>query len=616
MALTASRKKILKHPLAASPSRSDAMLFEIAWEVCQQLGGIYTVIRSKIPSMVERWGSRYCLIGAYNAGAAAVEFEPAAPPEQYARVLKTLHDLGIEAHYGFWLVTGRPQVILMNPQSVMNRLDKIKYYMWKHHRISLPADDNELNQVMAFGDMVLEFFRALSRNVSASQPLVAHFHEWMGGAAIPEMRRTSLPVGIVFTTHATLLGRYLAMSDAWFYDHLPFVDWKKGARDFNIEARVRIERAAAHGAHVFTTVSDVTALECKYLIQREADKILPNGLNIERFMARHESENLHKIYKDKIHHFVMGHFFPSYSFNLDRTVYCFTSGRYEYRNKGFDLTIESLARLNYRLKQSHSDLTIVMFIISRQPFRSINANVLNNKAMLEELSQTCGAIKGQLGERLFKIAVTGRVPDTNTLIDDYWRLRLRRIMQAWRTSRLPYIVTHDMIDNDHDEVLNQLRASNLVNRPDDPVKIVYHPDFITSSNPLFSMEYDQFVRGCHVGLFPSYYEPWGYTPLECLARGIPAVASDLSGFGSYILNLAPDCGRHGLYVVRRRHQSDDQSADDLTNYLFKFTQLELKERIALRYNAQDLAEQFDWKQLKCYYDEAHLMALNRLREKL
>jgi glycogen(starch) synthase len=612
---TAPSKKAAKPAVQDPVHQADALLFEIAWEVCQQLGGIYTVIRSKIPAMIERWGNRYCLIGPYNAAAAAVEFESATPPEPLAPALKTIRALGVEAHYGYWLVTGRPQVILLNVGSVMPRLGDIKYYLWKHHHVDLPAGDWEVNDVVAFGWIVKEFFRALTRQPGIP-PVVAHFHEWMGGAAIPEMRRERQPVGVVFTTHATLLGRYLAMADPWFYDHLPFVNWENDARRFNIEARVRLERAAAHGAHVFTTVSDVTALECKHLIQREVDKILPNGLNIQRFLARHESENLHKVFKEQIHHFVMGQFFPSYSFNLDRTMYFFTSGRHEYRNKGFDLTLEALARLNFRLKQARRDLTIVMFIISRKPFRSINADVLNNKAMLEELRQTCGAIKDQLGDRLFKAAATGQMPDLNTLIDEYWRLRLRRTMQAWRTGRLPYIVTHDMADNDHDEVLNQLRASNLVNNADDPVKVVYHPDFITTSNPLFSMEYDQFVRGCHLGLFPSYYEPWGYTPVECLARGIPAVASDLSGFGSYLLNLAPDCAQHGLYVVRRRHQSYDKAAEDLTNHLLQFTGLELKDRIALRYRAQELAEQFDWKQLSCFYLEAHLLALTRMRDEL
>ncbi|MCX6992824.1 MAG: glycogen/starch synthase, partial [Kiritimatiellaeota bacterium] len=330
----------------------EGYLFEVAWEVCQQLGGIYTVIRSKIPSMIERWGERYCLIGPYNPTTAAIEFDEAEPPELLRPALQALNAMGYQAHFGHWLVTGRPQVILLDVRSAMPRLIEFKYFFWEHHKISTPKDDHEINEVLAFGLMVCEFFRGLTRQQPRPAPVIAHFHEWMGGAAIPEIRRDNLPVGIVFTTHATLLGRYLAMSDPWFYDHLPFVNWQNDARRFNIETRVQIERAAAHGAHVFTTVSNVTAMECKYLLSREVDLVLPNGLNIERFIARHESENLHKVYKEKIHQFVTGHFFPSYSFNLDRTLYVFTSGRYEYRNKGFDLTLEALARLNYLLKQA------------------------------------------------------------------------------------------------------------------------------------------------------------------------------------------------------------------------------------------------------------------------
>lgn len=597
---------------AATPRRPHALLLEIAWEVCQQLGGIYTVIRSKAPTMVERWGNQYCLIGPYNPASAAIEFEAAYPAEPLGAAVKAFQALGFTAHYGRWLVTGRPQVILLDTAGVRDRVAEIKYYMWEHHKISTPAQDAEVEGVLAFGFLVGELLRLLADQRPPLPPLVAHFHEWMGASAIPEIRRLKLPVATVFTTHATLLGRYLAMGDKWFYDHLPYIDWHKDARRFNIESRVLLERAAAHGAHVFTTVSSVTAQECEHLLGRKVDAVLPNGLNIERFIARHESENLHKVYKEKIHKFVMGHFFPSYHFNLDRTLYCFTSGRYEYRNKGFDLTIEAMARLNHRLKITNQGISVVLFIITRRPFRTLNAEVLNSKVMLEELHNTCMSLKDQLGERLFKSVASGQMPDLNNLVDEYWRLRLRRNMQSWRTNRLPYVVTHDMLDNDHDEVLNQLRATNLINRAEDPVKVIYHPDFVTASNPLFGLEYDQFVRGCHLGLFPSYYEPWGYTPLECLARGIPAVASDLSGFGSYILDHAPDCVKNGLYVVHRRNVDYNQSAEELTEIMQVFAGMDLRERIAMRFHAQELAEQFDWKQLAEHYHQAHLTALSRI----
>ena len=164
----------------------------------------------------------------------------------------------------------------------------------------------------------------------------------------------NVPVSLVFTTHATLLGRYLAMNDPEFYNHLPFFNWLDEAINFNIESPVRIERAAAHGSHVFTTVSEVTARECVHLLGRDPDVVTPNGINNERFAVLHEFQNLHQEYKEKIHQFVMAHFFSNYTFNLDKTIYLFTSGRFEFRNKGFGLTLEALARLNYLMQRDKS----------------------------------------------------------------------------------------------------------------------------------------------------------------------------------------------------------------------------------------------------------------------
>ena len=311
-----------------SATSTKPILFEIAWEVCQQLGGIYTVIRSKVPSIVDQWGARYCLIGPYNPQTSQTEFEEVQPTGMFKDVIEALNAQGIEAHYGHWLITGRPRVLLLNPRSVQSQLGWIKYLLWEHHNIAVPDEDDLVNQVVAFGYVVEQCFRAIAKTQTTQRPIIAHFHEWMGGSAIPEIRRAAIPVSIVFTTHATLLGRYLAMNDPWFYDHVPFVDWLADARRFNIEAQVRIERAAAHGSHVFSTVSDITGFECEHLLGRKPDVLLPNGLNIERFVALHEFQNLHRVYKEKINEFVVAHFFPSYSFDLDRTLYFFTSGRF------------------------------------------------------------------------------------------------------------------------------------------------------------------------------------------------------------------------------------------------------------------------------------------------
>ena len=592
--------------------RAEPMLFEIAWEVCNQVGGIYTVLRSKVPSMVDRWSSRYCLIGPYNHQTASVEFEEAPLTGAVGQAVKQLRDMGITAHYGRWLITGRPNVVLLDHVSIFNRLHEIKYHLWQNHGIPTPASDELINNVVAFGEIVRLFLWAVSQKESPRRPLLAHFHEWMAGTAIPSLRRDQWPGGIIFTTHATILGRYLAMNDPVFYDHLSFFDPEKEAKNFNVEAQHGIERAAAHGSHVFTTVSDVTALECRSLLGRQPDLLLPNGLNIRRFERLHEMQNLHRVYKEKVHEFTMGHFFPSYSFDLDRTLYFFTSGRYEYRNKGLDLTIEALARLNYRMKLAGVKLTVVAFIITKRPFKSINVHALHNRAMLDEFKEVSDQIKTQVGDKLFRAGTEGRIPDLNTFVDDYWRLRLRRTIHAWKSSMPPGIVTHDLVDDRNDEVLNQLRHSQLWNKQEDPVKVIYHPDFVNSTNPLWGMEYDQFVRGCHLGIFPSYYEPWGYTPLESIASGVPAVTSDLSGFGSYLLQLLPEHDQRGIYCIHRRYSSFDQSADELADLMFRFCQLNQRERIALRNAVESFAEHFDWHNLGRRYNEAHELALDRI----
>ncbi len=601
------------HPESShdSASSSKPLLFEVAWEVCQQLGGIYTVIRSKVPSIVEQWGSRYCLIGPYNPQTSQTEFEEVQPTGMFRDVIQMLTEQGIEAHYGHWLVTGRPRVILVNPESVQSQLGWIKYLLWEHHNIAIPDNDDLVSKVVSFGYVVEQCFRAIAKAQSTKRPIIAHFHEWMGGSAIPEIRRSNIPVSIVFTTHATLLGRYLAMNDPWFYDHVPFVDWVADARRFNIEAQVRLERAAAHGSHVFSTVSDITGFECEHLLGRKPDVLVPNGLNLERFVALHEFQNLHRIYKEKINEFVVAHFFPSYSFDLDRTLYFFTSGRFEYRNKGFDLTIEALARLNHRMKQAGTNKTIVFFVITKQPIRSINAEALRRRAMMQEMQDDCRAISNQISERLFVSASQGKFPDMDELVDDYWRLRLRRLMHVWKSKSMPTIVTHDLVDDHSDEVLNQLRTCALFNQPDNPVKVVYHPDFVTTNDPLFGMDYDQFVRGCHLGIFPSAYEPWGYAPLECAALGLPSVTSNLSGFGTYLEQNIANHEKDGLHVLNRRYSSFDTSANALTDHLFEFMQLDRRERINQRNRVQIASEHFDWHNLGRYYTQAYDLVLQK-----
>lgn len=598
------------------------LFVEMAWETCWQVGGIYTVIRSKSYVTSRRWGERYCQLGPYNAHAASLELEEHPPQGIFGRAVELLRERGIRAFYGRRLVEGRPQVVLLDYLASFHRLAEFKYKMWKDHGID-SGDEQEVNDVTVFGYIATEFFECLIEavreqreqggdedvGVAPDLPILAHVHEWMAGVPLLEFRRRMLPVASVFTTHATLLGRYLATTDPNFYHCLPHVDPFVAADAKNIKTRFLIERASAWCATVFTTVSEITGFEAEHFLGRRPDLILPNGLNIQRFAAVHEFQNLHAQYKKKIHEFVMGHFFPSYSFDLDKTLYVFTSGRYEYRNKGLDLFIEGLARLNWRLKCARSGITVVAFIITRVPNKGINLDVLESQILLRDLQKTTNELSASMSERLLSCAAQGRMPTIEDVLDERSQLRLRRLSYAWRRKSFPIVVTHNMWDDSTDPVLAQLRHCNLLNSPGDPVKVVFHPEFLTSTIPLLGMDYDQFVRGTHLGVFPSYYEPWGYTPMECAALGVPSITSDLAGFGTYIQSHIPDHRQRGFFITERRYRNWDDAANQLADQMQFVLGMERRERIDLRNKVESTSVQFDWKELSRYYWESHRLAL-------
>ena len=592
-------------------------LVEVAWETCNQVGGIYTVIRTKVPAMVEKWEQDYLLLGPYFTQTAAAEFEPLPIDEEtpVGRSIAWMRDLGMEVHYGNWLITGKPKIVLFDITSLNKDLDIIKGRIWENHKISTLGVEDLVNQTIVFGELIRLFISQLAIENQGKKDLIVHFHEWMASTCIPDLRKEKVKISTVFTTHATMIGRYLAGNVPNFYDVLDTFDWLKEAKQYGIEAQASFERAAAQKADVLTTVSDITAKECVAFLGRIPEFILPNGLNIQRFAALHEHQNLHTLYKKRISDFVMGHFFQNQPFDLEQTLYLFTSGRFEYSNKGYDLTLDALEILNRKMKEAGSRKTVIMFFITKQPYHSIDPEVLHSRAVLDEIRENCQSIEKDVGEKLFQASAASKdltLPDLNDFVDEYWRLRLRRTVQTWKTNSRPKVVTHLL--KQEDEIIRNLHRTKLLNNAEDKVKVVYHPDFIVSTNPLFGLDYGQFVRGCHMGVFPSYYEPWGYTPLECMARGVPTVTSDLSGFGDYMMQIMRDYEQWGVSVVNRKTQTYRESAEQLASLLFKFVQQSQRDRITQRNRVESIADTFDWSNLRGYYDTAHELAAMKRRK--
>jgi glycogen(starch) synthase len=347
------------------------------------------------------------------------------------------------------------------------------------------------------------------------------------------------------------------------------------------------------------------------------DGVLPNGLNVVKFAAMHEFQNLHVQAKEKINDFIRGHFYGHYDFDLENTLYFFTAGRYEFRNKGVDMFIESLSRLNARLQKMNSKTTVVAFIIMPAATNSYTIEALKGQAVTAQLRETVNQITGRISKRIFEHAARysgehgTEVPNAEDLLSSEDKILLKRRVYALKRNSLPPVVTHNMADDANDPILNQIRRVQLFNRSQDRVKVIFHPEFLNSNNPILGLDYEEFVRGCHLGVFPSYYEPFGYTPAECTVMGIPNVTTNLSGFGCFMEDLLETPEDYGCYIVDRRGQGVDESVNQLTDQMLSFATKSRRQRINQRNRTERLSELLDWKSLGLEYVKARQLALRR-----
>ncbi|GMM37392.1 glycogen (starch) synthase [Saccharomycopsis crataegensis] len=594
----------------------DHLLFEVATEVANRVGGIYSVLKSKAPITVAEYRHRYCLIGPLNYASASTEVEELELKDpKIKQSLDAMSSRGVKWLYGRWLIEGAPRVLLFDIHSCDGYLDEWKSDLWSLSGIPTPPNDSETNDTILLGYLVAWFLGELVFH-DRDRAVIAHCHEWLAGVCLPLCRKRRLDVTTIFTTHATLLGRYLCAGSVDFYNNLANFDVDAEAGKRGIYHRYCIERSAAHSADVFTTVSHITAFESENLLKRKPDGVLPNGLNVVKFQAVHEFQNLHALKKEKINEFVRGHFYGKYDFDLENTLYFFIAGRYEYRNKGVDVYIEALARLNHRLKESGSKKTVVAFVIMPAATGSYTKETLKGQAVIKALENSVEEISESIERRLFEHCARYQqhgkeVPTLDELIRPADRVLLKRRVYALKRDSLPPIVTHNMNDDANDPILNQIRRVKLFNAPEDRVKVIFHPEFLNSNNPILPLDYDEFVRGCHLGVFPSYYEPWGYTPAECTVMGVPSVTTNLSGFGGYMEDLIENAPDYGIYIVDRRMKSVDESINQLTDYLEDFVGKSRRQRINQRNRTERLSELLDWKRMGLEYIKARQLALKR-----
>lgn len=603
--------------------KKDMTLFEVSWEVCNKVGGIYTVLASKMPLMLSSIDN-YFAIGPYDEKHASLDLIPEKPPARIASVFRELEKShGMRFHYGKWVIKTtkvmeqKPTAILIDPGAFSGRANDIKKEMWDDFRIdtirSSPGENDVWVWAKAVGLLIEEMVR---QGAVSKKNLVGHFHEFLSGMAMLHLKKSKVPIKSVFLTHATILGRSIAgtgredlysmvnqgiKSRRTIEEHV--------AKEYNIEDKFTLEKACALNSDVFATVSEITARECQFMFGRKPDVMLYNGLDMSRFPHMESLSDLHIQYRDEIKKFLSGYFAPYYDIDLSDALIFFISGRFEFRNKGVDMFIDALGRLNQRLRKSGDKRHVVAFVWVPANVREIRHDVEHNLGLFRELEEAIQRESRRVGDRVLRSFTMGKEPSKADLFDQEFLYRVKETRMIYKKSRGQDAPLSPFVTDDND-VLKALRRNGLNNSKDDVVKVIYYPTYLSASDGMLSLSYYNAMMGCHVGVFPSYYEPWGYTPLESSALGLQTITSDLAGFGLYIKPKLKN-NDMSISVINRNNKPYEDSVRELESLYWRIYKAKGRDRVMSKIRAKELSGLADWNNMIKNYLKAYDMALKK-----
>jgi glycosyltransferase involved in cell wall biosynthesis len=392
--------------------------------------------------------------------------------------------------------------------------------------------------------------------------VVAHFNEWMLGAGALYIRKHLPKIATLFTTHATSIGRSIASNNLPLYDRLKEYNGDQMARQLNMSSKHSIEKKAAQNVDCFTTVSDITARECAQLLQRQPDVVTPNGFEkdfIPKGEAYGEARERARGVLLQVAEKMLGHAVDPDALLIG------TSGRYEYRNKGLDLFVESMNRLH---KMPGLTKDVIAFIMVPGWIRGPRTDL---QALLR-------------GESLPGVSVNGK--------------------------ECPF-VTHELMEPEHDSILNQVQHSGFCNNEHERVKIIFVPSYLNGDDGIFNLPYYDLLIGLDLSIFPSYYEPWGYTPHESVAFSIPTITTSLAGFGVWAQKQGDQKGMDdGIEVIHRDDSNHAEVADEIALLVLDFSQKSEEQVKLLKERAAALSDKADWAHFVAHYQEAYCKALH------
>lgn len=544
-------------------------LFEAGWEVCNKVGGIYTVLSTRANILQKTYKDRIFFIGP------DVWEEQESPWfREDKELFSSWRDFAalnqnLPIRIGRWKVPGEPIVFLVKFDAFFERKDDIYAEMWRDYGVDSIAAYGDYHEATMFayaaGVVIESFYRF---HHLEAENVTAHFNEWMTGAGVLYIRKHIPRIATLFTTHATTVGRSIAGNNLPLYDHLQEYDGDQMAHRLNISAKHSIEKSAAHQADCFTTVSDITATECARLLTKQPDIVTPNGFEKDFVpkgslyaRARKKARKVLRNVAEK----TMGHAVPA------DALFIATSGRYEYKNKGIDLFIDALHLLREKPGISKDVIAFIM---------------------------VPGWVKGpreDLQERLSE----SKTPETEAA------------PTASSSPESPFI-THELVEPQHDMVINQIRHLGFGNSKEEKVKIIFVPSYLNGDDGIFNLSYYELLTGLDMTVFPSYYEPWGYTPHESIAFSIPTVTTTLAGFGVWAKKEGDkEKGiSDGIEVIHRSDENYMEVAEEIASLIHDLSLKSDEQRETLKQSASALADRADWAHFIRPYEEAYRKALH------
>lgn len=579
-------------------------VFEVSFEVCNKVGGIYTVVSSKAKILKERYWD-FMLIGPYIEHQARQEFKQTTPPNEIRSAFDALSGLGLTFHYGRWLIKGAPTVILIEFSGAFKDLNEYKHLFWEKFGLDSLNAGYDYDEPFAFSLAAGKLIEQIIKNDSV--PSVCHTHEWMTGFTALYLKARNVKIGTVFTTHATMLGRAICGSGEDLYTIMHHMNADEKARQHNVYAKYSAEKACASYVDVFTTVSQLTGEEAEKVLGKKADVLLINGLDAEQYPPFEDASILHVQSRERLREFCMYYFFPYYTFDIEHTLFFYTSGRHEVHNKGIDITIEALARLNQQLKAENTTRTVVAFFWVPHATYGVRADVLENKTYYRHIKNYLTRHNEELHKSIIqRIFLEGGMEKQDIFSEEFYQ-QVNKLRTSFKREGLPPL--SPFICDERNEIISLFYKFGLLNHHDDRVKVVLYPTYLTGLDGMLDFTYNEAIAGCHLGLFPSYYEPWGYTPAESIALGVPAVTSDLAGFGRFVKD-----NNGGVYVLERQGKPHGQVIDSYAKTLADFSRLDRTQRIDEKINAKRLSLRTNWATLIENYIVAHNLAIDRMND--